>query len=156
LNFEQKVTEVLEELKALLIAKNKKYGNSALEPVRVFSKASPQEQLLVRIDDKLSRIANQQDNEDEDVVTDLLGYLVLLKMAERDESKLTDLKYDFEKELASIENRLMHTPYFLYSHDMEGIKVREIGDKEQRIITFPTIIDFNLWADHKLGVIDEA
>jgi len=36
-------------------------------------------QILVRIDDKLSRMSNQ--DEDEDVVSDLLGYLVLLKIA---------------------------------------------------------------------------
>jgi len=63
----------------MLISKNKKYGNSALEPKRIFSKASAEEQLLVRIDDKLSRMSNQ--DEDEDVIEDLLGYLVLLKIA---------------------------------------------------------------------------
>ena len=62
--------------------KNKKYGNSALEPKRIFSNASAKEQILVRIDDKLSRIANQNIDDDEDAVLDLIGYLVLLKMAQ--------------------------------------------------------------------------
>lgn len=39
----------------MLLAKNAAYGNSALEPVRIFSKADPTEQIRVRIDDKLSR-----------------------------------------------------------------------------------------------------
>ena len=73
-----KITDALAEM---LVEKNDKYGNSALEPKRIFSKSSAVEQILVRIDDKLSRMANQSDLEDEDVVEDLLGYLVLLKIA---------------------------------------------------------------------------
>ena len=85
--FSVKVREVLSDLAVLLNEKNKKYGNSALEPKRIFSKASSVEQLFVRLDDKLSRIANRQDNEDEDVITDLMGYLVLLKIALEENSK---------------------------------------------------------------------
>ena len=80
-NFADDVASILVNLERLLIAKNVKYGNSALEPVRVFSKASPTEQLLVRLDDKLSRLRTQDITEDEDVLEDLLGYLVLLKIA---------------------------------------------------------------------------
>lgn len=69
------------ELMSMLLEKNRKYGNSALNPVRVFSKASKVEQILVRLDDKLSRLKNVQIDEDEDVVKDLLGYLILLKIA---------------------------------------------------------------------------
>ena len=39
----------------MLVRKNASYGNSALDPVRIFSRASPIEQLRVRIDDKLDR-----------------------------------------------------------------------------------------------------
>ena len=70
-------------LKELLLAKNRKYGDAALSPLRVFSKADTVEQIRVRIDDKLSRLANQQNDEDEDVIQDLLGYLVLLKIAQK-------------------------------------------------------------------------
>ena len=75
--------EILTQVKAvaeLLIEKNKKYGNSAIQPKRIFSKADPIEQINVRIDDKISRIANQQTNEDEDVELDLIGYLVLKRV----------------------------------------------------------------------------
>lgn len=68
-----------ERISDLLIDKNKKYGNSALNPVRVFSSSDTEEQIKVRIDDKLSRIKSSQYNEDEDVIDDLIGYLVLLK-----------------------------------------------------------------------------
>lgn len=68
----------------LLIEKNRKYGNSALDPVRVFSKASAVEQILVRIDDKLSRIRTTGlEGADEDTVQDLIGYLILLKVAKK-------------------------------------------------------------------------
>lgn len=75
------ICKTCDELKALLLEKNRKYGNSALSPVRVFSKADTLEQLFVRADDKLNRIRNRQDDEDEDVFTDLAGYLILIKIA---------------------------------------------------------------------------
>ena len=79
--FSKQVYIITDALAELLISKNKKYGNSALNPVRVFSKANTTEQLLVRIDDKLSRLRTQSITEDEDVLEDLLGYLILLKIA---------------------------------------------------------------------------
>ena len=80
--FAVQVTVVLEEIRDLLIAKNQKYGNSALEPLGVFSKLDSKEGLLVRIDDKLKRIKNGSlEKDDEDVVNDLIGYLVLLKIS---------------------------------------------------------------------------
>jgi hypothetical protein len=75
------IASICDQLKELLLEKNRKYGDSALNPVRVFSNASPLEQIRVRLDDKLSRLRNQQNDEDEDVLTDLIGYLVLYKVA---------------------------------------------------------------------------
>ena len=84
---ETKISGVCDDIKELLIHKNRKYGNSALKPCRVFSKASAVEQLLVRIDDKLNRIMQGAGllADDEDVVNDLIGYLVLLKIGMNDE-----------------------------------------------------------------------
>lgn len=77
-----KIAQVCDDIKDLLLQKNAKYGDSALNPVRVMSQASPVEQILVRIDDKLSRIKRGGILEDdEDVVSDLIGYFVLLKIA---------------------------------------------------------------------------
>jgi hypothetical protein len=80
---EIKISLVCDEIKSLLLSKNSKYGDSALNPCRVFSKASAIEQLLVRIDDKISRIQRGAGllAKDEDVINDLIGYLVLLKIA---------------------------------------------------------------------------
>ena len=84
---ETKISGVCDDIKELLIHKNRKYGNSALKPCRVFSKSSPVEQLLVRIDDKLNRIMQGAGllADDEDVINDLIGYLVLLKIGMNDE-----------------------------------------------------------------------
>ena len=76
------IANVCDDVKTLLLQKNEKYGDSALHPIRILSKSSATEQILVRIDDKLNRI--KQGNlleDDEDVVTDLIGYFVLLKVA---------------------------------------------------------------------------
>lgn len=67
----------------MLAEKNRKYGNAAIKPVRTFSNLSPIERLNVRMDDKLQRIANRQDDEDEDPEKDLLGYLVLKRVMKR-------------------------------------------------------------------------
>jgi len=80
--FENKLDKVLRRIRDKLISKNRSYGNSALNPVRIFSKASTTEQLKVRIDDKLSRLMRGNEYQNEDTVEDLLGYLILLKMAE--------------------------------------------------------------------------
>lgn len=68
------------EIAATLIEKNVRYGDSALNPVRIFSDAPADAQIRVRIDDKLSRIRNATDGDPEDAILDLIGYLVLLRL----------------------------------------------------------------------------
>ena len=81
MNFREEVSSILDDIRDMLVSKNEKYGNSALEPLGVFSQLSAKEGLLIRIDDKLKRIKNGSlDKDDEDVVNDLIGYLVLLKI----------------------------------------------------------------------------
>ena len=60
------IAETCDEIKELLLDKNRKYGDSAVNPIRILSKSSNTEQILVRIDDKLNRIKNAQSDEDED------------------------------------------------------------------------------------------
>jgi hypothetical protein len=74
---QQPIGKVMEGLNTFLIAKNKNYGNSALEPLKVFSKIEPTNSICVRVDDKLSRIVNGSELRKNDIV-DLAGYLVLL------------------------------------------------------------------------------
>jgi hypothetical protein len=79
---QQMIMEECDAVKNMLLGKNKAYGNSALEPVRIFSKASTEEQILVRLDDKISRLSRGS-AAGEDVVNDLLGYLILLRVSRR-------------------------------------------------------------------------
>jgi len=81
------IAKVCDEIKEMLLEKNRKYGNSALEPLRLFSKSGAIEQLNVRIDDKLSRIRSGQIDEDEDVEKDLIGYLILKRVARLQDEK---------------------------------------------------------------------
>jgi hypothetical protein len=79
-DFAWRVEHVLGKVHSTLLAKNKLYGNSALEPIRILSRCDAAEQLRVRIDDKLSRL-KQGLPDQEDTVHDLIGYLVLLTIA---------------------------------------------------------------------------
>jgi hypothetical protein len=65
----------------MLIRKNISYGDSALNPMRLFAKSDSVEQLKVRIDDKLNRISHAQGFAGDNDIDDLIGYLILLKIA---------------------------------------------------------------------------
>ena len=81
-DFEGKLLEVTKEITDLLISKNKAYGDTALNPVKIFSSLDSTEALCARIDDKIMRIKNKGINDDtEDTVSDLIGYLLLLRMS---------------------------------------------------------------------------
>ena len=76
------IKEVADSVRDLLIEKNISYGDSATNPKNIFAKGNAIESLCERIDDKLSRISNKGINDEtEDTVTDLIGYLILLKVA---------------------------------------------------------------------------
>jgi hypothetical protein len=69
------------EIAEMLIKKNVSYGDSALNPMRLFAQSDSVEQLKVRIDDKLNRIKNSQGYAGDNDIDDLIGYLVLLRIA---------------------------------------------------------------------------
>lgn len=91
-NVQSHISNICDTIKKTLIDKNIEYGNSALDPIRVFSTSNTREQLRVRIDDKLSRIwyiARNEGKIKEDTKIDLIGYLILelvLDKIEFDES----------------------------------------------------------------------
>lgn len=81
-------------LRALLLSKNKTYGNSAFEPIGVFADSDALALIATRADDKLSRIKNMgglvhclRNDTGEDAVQDLLGYLILARIAAKKQSK---------------------------------------------------------------------
>ena len=69
------------EIAEMLLEKNASYGDSALDPVRIFSSADPVEAIRVRIDDKLSRIQRGREHVGDDTLKDLIGYLILYRIA---------------------------------------------------------------------------
>lgn len=76
------IIKVSTEVTNLLLEKNDAYGDSALNPVGIFSKGDPVESLCARLDDKLMRIKSRGITDaTEDTVQDLIGYLILLKIA---------------------------------------------------------------------------
>jgi hypothetical protein len=77
----QEIWGVCHEIAQILINKNISYGNSAIDPVRIFATSDNVEQLKVRIDDKINRVKNNQGFAGDNDIDDLIGYLVLLKIA---------------------------------------------------------------------------
>ena len=90
--FNRDVKEVLEEVSELLRTKNLKYGDAMLSPVKIFSDQPPEERIKARLDEKLARIIEGSEMTDhEDTVMDLIGVLIILRVAQkrnaRDETK---------------------------------------------------------------------
>lgn len=83
------IKQVSQEVTDLLLEKNAAYGDSALYPVGIFSKGNAVDSLCARIDDKLMRIKSKGITDaTEDTVQDLIGYLILLKIAIRNNDEL--------------------------------------------------------------------
>lgn len=77
----EQISRTCDSIKWMLLKKNIAYGNSALNPIRIFAKSDTIEQLYVRIDDKLNRLKNGKEFVGDNDIDDLLGYLILLKIA---------------------------------------------------------------------------
>ena len=74
---QKKLSEKFEYWKEFVKAKNKKYGDSAINPVRIFSKAGSKEGILIRLDDKISRLIRGNLELDQELIRDIVGYLAL-------------------------------------------------------------------------------
>jgi hypothetical protein len=72
-----KIKQVYKAHQELVLEKNKRYGNSALEPIGIFNKADASNSIKIRLDDKLQRIKNSSELSKNDV-SDMMGYLILL------------------------------------------------------------------------------
>ncbi len=82
----EQIVDVSNSVRDLLLEKNAAYGDSALKPSNIFARGSAVENIACRIDDKLMRIKNKGINDStEDTVQDLIGYLILLKIAIQNE-----------------------------------------------------------------------
>ena len=86
MNTRSQIQAKCKEIEELLLHKNSKYGNSALEPLNIFSEANAVAGIKMRIDDKLKRIKNAGlVDATEDTLQDLAGYLILLMIAKDNE-----------------------------------------------------------------------
>lgn len=90
---QQKIVEVVDSIKDLLLYKNQKYGNSALNPNHIFYKGDSSSSIKIRLDDKLGRVMNCEETRVNDVC-DIIGYCVLLlvsmQVTENEINKLKD------------------------------------------------------------------
>ncbi len=84
------ISEVVERLREMLISKNQNYGNSAFTPPVLCPKMDPEQALLVRMSDKVARLASLASGEKdrvgesmEDTLYDLAGYCILAIIAMR-------------------------------------------------------------------------
>ena len=75
---EDRIRQVCSQLADFLCEKNRAYGDSALNPCRIFAKdVAADAQLRVRIDDKLNRLMKGSSYPGDNDTLDLAGYLVL-------------------------------------------------------------------------------
>ena len=74
---QKRIEKIVESIGKMLIMKNTNYGNSAIEPINIFSKEGNINSILVRLDDKLGRIKNSTELRKNDI-SDIMGYLILL------------------------------------------------------------------------------
>ena len=76
---QQKIHEITEAMKDLLLYKNQKYGDSALNPKKIFYKGDSTNSILIRLDDKIGRImSNTEEKPRINDVADIIGYCTLL------------------------------------------------------------------------------
>lgn len=128
-------------IRDMLLEKNRKYGDSAINPVRIFSRSDAIEQINVRIDDKLSRIASGQGDDTEDAELDLIGYLILKRVKQRAGRIVDHLKNRLDREAQQAAATLM--PNISESED----EWAEITSPDPSGVTIPTA--------EEMGYIDD-
>ena len=76
---QKKIHEIMGAMKDLLLYKNQKYGDSAINPKKVFYKGDSTNSILIRLDDKLGRVmSNTEEKPRINDVCDIIGYCTLL------------------------------------------------------------------------------
>jgi hypothetical protein len=76
INTQDKIDLLFDNFKKFLKEKNKRYGDSAISPIQIFSKENANNQIYNRLDDKLSRIKNSKEIKKNDLA-DVFGYVAL-------------------------------------------------------------------------------
>ena len=89
MNTQEKIDLLFENFKKFLKEKNKRYGDSAISPIQIFSKENANNQIYNRLDDKLSRIKNAKEIKKNDLC-DVFGYIALA-LIQKDYLEFDDL-----------------------------------------------------------------
>ena len=76
---QQKIKDILSGMTDLLLHKNRKYGDSAINPKKIFYKGDSTNSILIRLDDKIGRVmSNTEEKPRVNDVADIIGYCTLL------------------------------------------------------------------------------
>ena len=76
---QKKIKEITMAIQDLLLYKNQKYGDSALNPNNIFYKGDATNSILIRLDDKIGRIkSNSAEKPRVNDIADIIGYCTLL------------------------------------------------------------------------------
>lgn len=78
-NTQDRIKDIMDAITDLLLYKNQKYGDSAINPKKIFFKGDSTNSILIRLDDKLGRVmANPDEKPRTNDVADIIGYCTLL------------------------------------------------------------------------------
>lgn len=76
---QKKISDITDAMKDLLLYKNQKYGDSAINPKKIFYKGDSTNSILIRLDDKLGRVMSNPDEKPRtNDIADIIGYCTLL------------------------------------------------------------------------------
>ena len=76
---QQKIKDILSGMTDLILYKNRKYGDSAINPKKIFYKGDSTNSILIRLDDKIGRVkSNTEEKPRVNDVADIIGYCTLL------------------------------------------------------------------------------
>lgn len=74
-----KIRNIMDSMKDLLLYKNRKYGDSAINPKKIFYKGDSTNSILIRLDDKIGRVmSNTEEKPRINDIADIIGYCTLL------------------------------------------------------------------------------
>jgi len=140
MEFKDYIVQTCNEMAKFLINKNKRYGNSVVRPLHVFSWLPPEEQIKARIDDKIKRIRYGQRSGREDTVKDLTGYLILLlayrsymkDAGKKEEKEIRELvERAKRKELVVADEPVRPYEYYVARIDAHGPSPRYISNERR-------------------------
>ena len=75
---QEKIEQVFDNFKEFLLEKNRRYGDSAVNPLKIFSLHEPENPICSRLDEKLQRVLSSDAGIRFNDTADCIGYLLLL------------------------------------------------------------------------------